>query len=77
MPMSKVRRACPHALESDVGWQLRDAYTEVMNDLEKFEAKLLHHWSNSISHDIRSFALWFSAKQILELSFPTCCADPA
>jgi len=53
MPMYKVRRACPHALESDVGWHLRDAYTEVMNELEKFETKLLHHWSNSISHDLR------------------------
>ena len=53
MPMSKVRRVCSHALEDDVGWMLRDAYTEVMNELEKYETKLLQQWSTSISHDLR------------------------
>ena len=72
MLMSKVRCACPHALESDVGSQLRDAYPKVMNDLKEFETKLLHHWSNSISYDLRSFALWFSTKQIFKLSYLLC-----
>ena len=72
MPMFKVRRACPQALERDLGWQLRDAYTEVMNDLKEFETKLLHHWSNCISYDLGSFALWLSTKQISKLFYLLC-----
>lgn len=53
VPMNKIRQVCPHTLESDKGWLLRDAYTDIMNDLEKYENKLLSSWSRTINTETR------------------------
>lgn len=53
VPMNKLRIVCPHILESDKGWMLRDVYTDVMNVLEKFESRLLTSWRQSIDTEIR------------------------
>ena len=53
LPMEKLRQVCAHALDTDAGWQLRDEYNEIMNDLEKFETRLFTGWSRSISTDVK------------------------
>lgn len=51
--MNRLRSVCPHALESDAGWLLRDIYTETMNELEKYENRLLASWTKTVDSDIR------------------------
>jgi len=51
--MSKIRQVCAHALESEIGWQLRDAFTDTMNELEKYETRLLTSWARSVDSDLR------------------------
>ena len=33
--MEKLRRVSPHSLEGDLGWQLRDAYSETIEEFQR------------------------------------------
>ena len=32
--MEKMKKVSPHSLEGDLGWQLRDAYSDAMREFE-------------------------------------------
>ena len=34
-PMLKMKNVSPHSLEGDLGWQLRDTYSEAMAELDR------------------------------------------
>ena len=33
--MNKMKKVSPHSLDGDMGWQLRDAYSEAMSEFER------------------------------------------
>lgn len=52
--MTKLAAVCPHTLEGDLGWRLRDLYHELMGDLERYDKQHLDAWIHASSEtDLR------------------------
>ncbi|KAH9514965.1 hypothetical protein Btru_021540, partial [Bulinus truncatus] len=52
IPMKKMKQVSPHSLEGDTGWHMRDLYTDIMKDLDRFENEVITKWEFSIMSDL-------------------------
>lgn len=52
-PMSRLNRVSPASLKGDDGWRLRDAYSDLIKDIEKCEADTVRHWQNAMEPELR------------------------
>ena len=46
--MEKMRHVSFHSLEGDRGWQMRDLYSEVTKELDKYQAEVISRWQTDI-----------------------------
>ncbi|XP_040278224.1 dynein beta chain, flagellar outer arm-like [Bufo bufo] len=51
-PMVKLRTVSPLTLEGDKGWELRHLYTELSDELERFENKLVTSWLSAVNKEL-------------------------
>lgn len=51
-PMSRMRRVCSHVLKGDSGWILRDAYNDLINDIENFEKDVIKDWEDRVGKEL-------------------------
>ncbi|XP_077155311.1 uncharacterized protein LOC143817709 [Ranitomeya variabilis] len=51
-PMMKLRRVSSLTLEGDKGWELRHLYTELTEELERFENRLVTSWFSTVSNEL-------------------------
>ncbi|XP_056412427.1 uncharacterized protein LOC130355786 isoform X2 [Hyla sarda] len=51
-PMGKLRTVSPLTLEGDKGWELRHLYTELSEELERFENSLVTSWLSTVSKEL-------------------------
>ncbi|XP_076457719.1 uncharacterized protein LOC143291635 isoform X3 [Babylonia areolata] len=52
VPMEKMRQVSPHSLEGDRGWQMRDFYSDLMKDLDKYESDIISYWQSNITAEL-------------------------
>jgi len=50
--MEKLKKIAPQLLEGDIGWQLRDMYTECLSDFDKYENKVINKWQEKINSEL-------------------------
>ncbi|XP_069829066.1 uncharacterized protein [Dendropsophus ebraccatus] len=51
-PMAKLRTVSPLTLEGDKGWELRHLYTELSEELERFENNLITSWLSAVNKEL-------------------------
>ncbi|XP_075707241.1 uncharacterized protein LOC142741794 [Rhinoderma darwinii] len=51
-PMVKLRTVSPLTLEGDKGWELRHLYTELSDELERFENRLMTSWLSEVNKEL-------------------------
>ncbi|XP_064599567.1 LOW QUALITY PROTEIN: uncharacterized protein LOC135466077 [Liolophura sinensis] len=51
-PMEKMRKVSPHSLEGERGWQMRDAYDDILKGLNDFETELIGGWKESLTSEL-------------------------
>ncbi|XP_070202269.1 uncharacterized protein [Littorina saxatilis] len=51
-PMEKMRKVSPHSLDGDSGWGMRDTYSELVKDLDKYENDIIISWQSSITAEL-------------------------
>ncbi|XP_075192459.1 uncharacterized protein LOC142291659 [Anomaloglossus baeobatrachus] len=51
-PMMKLRTISPLTLEGDKGWELRYLYTELSEELERFEDRLVTSWLSAVNKEL-------------------------
>ncbi|XP_075053831.1 uncharacterized protein LOC142139871 [Mixophyes fleayi] len=51
-PMAKLRTMSPLTLEGDMGWELRHLYTDLSEELERFENSLMTSWLSVVNTEL-------------------------
>ncbi|KAG8587471.1 hypothetical protein GDO81_005673 [Engystomops pustulosus] len=51
-PMTKLKTVSPLTLEGDKGWELRHLYSELSEELERFENSLMKSWLSSVNKEL-------------------------
>ncbi|XP_063809812.1 uncharacterized protein LOC135027842 isoform X3 [Pseudophryne corroboree] len=51
-PMVKLRTMSPLTLEGDMGWELRHLYTDLSEELERFENSLMTSWFSAVNREL-------------------------
>ena len=52
-PMEKMKVINPHFLEGENGWHIRESCTEILSDIDRFEAKVISDWQSRITTELK------------------------